>query len=58
MLVSVFNKVAGLYCEYTEILKNIFFIENLPWVLLKYSLISQENISGEGLIDLQSYLVK
>ena len=58
MLVSVFNKVAGLYCEYTEILNNIFFIENLPWLLLKYSLISQENISGEGLIDLQSYLVK
>ena len=41
-----------------KFLRIFFFIENLPWLLLKYSLISQENISGEGLIDLQSYLVK
>ena len=30
MLVPVFNEVAGLCCEYTEIFKNIFFHRKAP----------------------------
>ena len=57
MLESVFNKVAGLRFswEYCEIFKKISFYKTPPVTASEISQISQENISGGGVIDLSFY---